>query len=47
MAANDVGEYDRALAALGEGLALAEKIGDDAYISRFLNTIGWLRDRVR
>ncbi len=43
VAANDVGEYDRALAALGEGFALAEKIGDDAYIPRFLNTIGWLR----
>jgi class 3 adenylate cyclase/tetratricopeptide (TPR) repeat protein len=43
VAANDLGEYDRALAALGEGFALAEKIGDDAYIPRFLNTIGWLR----
>ena len=43
VAATDVGEYDRALAALGEGFALAEKIGDDAYISRVLNTIGWLR----
>ncbi|HSB42508.1 MAG TPA: adenylate/guanylate cyclase domain-containing protein [Methylomirabilota bacterium] len=40
---NDLGEYDRSLAALEEGLALAEKIGDDAYIPRFLNTIGWLR----
>jgi tetratricopeptide (TPR) repeat protein len=43
LAASDVGEYDRSLAALEEGLALAEKIGDDAYIPRFLNTIGWLR----
>ncbi len=25
------------------GSALAEKIGDDAYIPRFLNTVGWLR----
>ena len=43
LACNDLGEYDRSLAALEEGLALAEKIGDDAYIPRFLNTIGWLR----
>ena len=43
LAANDLGHHDRALAALGEGLALAEKIGDDAYIPRFLNTVGWLR----
>ncbi|HTY80521.1 MAG TPA: adenylate/guanylate cyclase domain-containing protein [Candidatus Bathyarchaeia archaeon] len=40
---HEVGEHDAALAALGEGLALAEKIGDDNYISRFLNTLGWLR----
>jgi class 3 adenylate cyclase/tetratricopeptide (TPR) repeat protein len=40
---HEMGEYDAALAALGEGLVLAEKIGDDAYISRFLNTLGWLR----
>jgi tetratricopeptide (TPR) repeat protein len=26
-----------------EGFALAEKIGDDAFIPRFLNTIAWLR----
>ena len=39
----DLGDYDAALAALGEGLALAEKIGDDAFISRFRNTVGWLR----
>ena len=32
-----------ALAALDEGLALAEKIGDDAFIPRFLNTLGLLR----
>ena len=43
LACNDLGDYDRSLAALEEGLALAEKIGDDAYIPRFLNTIGWLR----
>jgi tetratricopeptide (TPR) repeat protein len=38
-----MGEYDAALAAFGEGLTLAEKIGDDAYLARFLNTLGWLR----
>ncbi|HKW90659.1 MAG TPA: adenylate/guanylate cyclase domain-containing protein [Methylomirabilota bacterium] len=43
LAYNDMGEYDRALVALEEGLALAEKVGDDAYIPRYLNTIGWLR----
>ena len=40
---HELGDYDRALAALDEGLALAEKIGDDAYIPRYLNTLGWLR----
>jgi len=38
----DMGEHDAALAALDEGLALAEKIGDDAFTPRFLNTLGWL-----
>jgi tetratricopeptide (TPR) repeat protein len=42
VAAAELGEYDRALAALAEGLGLAEKIGDDAFIPRFLNTVGWL-----
>jgi class 3 adenylate cyclase/tetratricopeptide (TPR) repeat protein len=42
-AAAEIGEYDRAVAALGEGLALAEKIGDDAFIPRYQNTLGWLR----
>jgi class 3 adenylate cyclase/tetratricopeptide (TPR) repeat protein len=42
VALNDLGQYDAALAALREGLALAEKIGDDAFIPRFLNTLGWL-----
>ncbi len=39
----DLGHYDRALAALAEGLALAEKVGDDALIPRIRNTLGWLR----
>ncbi len=38
-----VGDYDRACALLEEGLALSEKIGDEAYIPRYLNTLGWLR----
>jgi tetratricopeptide (TPR) repeat protein len=40
---NDIGEYDLSLAALEEGLTLAEKVGDDAFIPRFLNTVGWVR----
>ncbi|HET8577914.1 MAG TPA: adenylate/guanylate cyclase domain-containing protein [Methylomirabilota bacterium] len=43
LAWSDLGEYGRALAAFLEGLALAEKIGDDAFIPRYLNTLGWLR----
>jgi tetratricopeptide (TPR) repeat protein len=39
---NDLGEYDAAFAALSEGLALAERIGDDAFIPRFQNTLGWM-----
>ena len=39
---NDVGEYDAGLAALTEGLALAERIGDDAFTPRYQNTLGWL-----
>ena len=39
---NDLGEYDAALAALSEGLALAERIGDDAFIPRYQNTLGWM-----
>jgi tetratricopeptide (TPR) repeat protein len=43
LALTDTGSYDAALAAFSEGQALAEKIGDDAYLTRFLNTVGWLR----
>ena len=39
----DLGDYDRALAALNEGLALAEKVGDEALVPRIRNTLGWLR----
>ncbi len=40
---HEVGDHDRALAAVGEGLALAEKLGDDAFIPRYLNTLGFVR----
>jgi class 3 adenylate cyclase/tetratricopeptide (TPR) repeat protein len=40
---HNLGEYHEALAALSEGLSLAEKIGDEAFIPRYLNTIGWVR----
>jgi class 3 adenylate cyclase/tetratricopeptide (TPR) repeat protein len=43
LALHYLGEHDRALAELTEGLSLVEKIGDDAYMSRYLNTIGWVR----
>jgi len=39
----DLGDYERALAALNESLALAEKVGDEALIPRIRNTLGWLR----
>jgi tetratricopeptide (TPR) repeat protein len=35
------GHYDRAFAALGEGLALSEKIGDEVWHQRLLNARGW------
>jgi class 3 adenylate cyclase/tetratricopeptide (TPR) repeat protein len=37
-----LGDYEAALAALREGLSLAEKLGDEAFICRYLNTLGWL-----
>jgi len=42
LALSELGSYDAAFATLREGLALAEKVGDDAFIPRFLNTLGWL-----
>jgi class 3 adenylate cyclase/tetratricopeptide (TPR) repeat protein len=36
------GEYDRALGMLKEGLALAEKVGDENYTPHYLNSLGWL-----
>jgi tetratricopeptide (TPR) repeat protein len=38
-----VAEYEAALRALEEGLALAERIADERLVSRFLNTVAWLR----
>jgi class 3 adenylate cyclase/tetratricopeptide (TPR) repeat protein len=39
---SELGRYDAAFETLSEGLALGEKIGDDAFVPRFLNTLGWL-----
>ncbi len=36
------GDYDPARLLMREGLALAEKIGDEAFIPRHLNGLGWL-----
>jgi class 3 adenylate cyclase/tetratricopeptide (TPR) repeat protein len=38
-----LGEFDAALAALEEGLALAERAGDERFTSRYVNTLAWLR----
>jgi class 3 adenylate cyclase/tetratricopeptide (TPR) repeat protein len=43
MTLNNLGHYDQSLAELAEGFAIAEKIGDEAFIPRYLNTIGWVR----
>jgi class 3 adenylate cyclase/tetratricopeptide (TPR) repeat protein len=36
------GAYDRAVAIFDEGLTLAERVGDENYRPRYLNSIGWL-----
>jgi tetratricopeptide (TPR) repeat protein len=36
------GEYDEALASVEEGIVLSERIGDEVYHHRLLNTLGWL-----
>ena len=36
------GDYGTALVTFGEGLALAEKVGDEAIHHRLLNSLGWL-----
>ena len=37
-----LGDYEAALGALREGLSLAEKLGDEGFMCRYLNTLGWL-----
>jgi tetratricopeptide (TPR) repeat protein len=37
-----MGDYEAALGAMREGLSLAEKLGDQGFICRYLNTLGWL-----
>jgi tetratricopeptide (TPR) repeat protein len=36
------GDWDEALAILEEGLTISEKVGDQVYHTRLLNTLGWL-----
>jgi tetratricopeptide (TPR) repeat protein len=36
------GAHDRALAVFEDGLALAERVGDENYTPRYLNSLGWL-----
>ncbi|MEE8213493.1 MAG: AAA family ATPase, partial [Alphaproteobacteria bacterium] len=36
------GRYDEALALFEDGMALAEKIGDEAFMPRYQNGLGWL-----
>jgi class 3 adenylate cyclase/tetratricopeptide (TPR) repeat protein len=36
------GDYDEAYATFEEGLALSEKVGDEVFAHRTLNTLGWL-----
>src|SRR5262249_52800845 len=42
MVLTSLGGWDDALQNLGEGVALAEKIGDFAFLPRLMNTLGWL-----
>jgi class 3 adenylate cyclase/tetratricopeptide (TPR) repeat protein len=37
-----LGAYDRALAVFEDGLALTERVGDENYTPRYLNSLGWL-----
>jgi class 3 adenylate cyclase/tetratricopeptide (TPR) repeat protein len=37
-----LGDYEAALGALREGLSLAEKLGDQGFMCRYLNTLGWV-----
>ncbi|HXJ78413.1 MAG TPA: adenylate/guanylate cyclase domain-containing protein [Candidatus Methylomirabilis sp.] len=38
-----LGEYDAALRALEEGLDVAERVGAERFVNRYLNTLAWLR----
>jgi tetratricopeptide (TPR) repeat protein len=42
LAAAEQGAYDEALAAFEESIALTQKIGDESYYLRTLNSLGWL-----
>jgi len=42
VASTGMGDYEAALAAFREGLALAEKMGNEGELTRFSNTLGWL-----
>ena len=42
LALTGTGAYDEALARFEEGLLLAEKVGNEVYHHRFLNSLGWL-----
>ncbi|HTO11902.1 MAG TPA: adenylate/guanylate cyclase domain-containing protein [Candidatus Binatia bacterium] len=42
LALSELGHYDAAFETLREGLAMSEKVGDDAFVPRMLNTLGWL-----
>ncbi len=42
VASAGTGDYEGALAALREGLSLTEKMGNEAELTRFSNTLGWL-----
>jgi len=42
IALTGTGAYDRALAIFEEGLALTEKVGDEIFHMRVLNSLGWM-----
>jgi tetratricopeptide (TPR) repeat protein len=41
-----MGDYDEALAAFEEGLALSEKVGDEFHAFRYFNSLGWLHSEL-
>jgi tetratricopeptide (TPR) repeat protein len=42
LALTGMGEYDKALGRFEEGLVLSEKVGNEIYHHRLLNSLGWL-----